>query len=165
MVRVNSVFPWMVSTRYIKKHSKLTHYRKINIFPVRECNIYKVILIAGNSVAITQQSQYVLRTTQERGRITRKFKHGIRNLIKNTNEDPKRPAVILWALSINTACQTGQNGQIVELNTRHLGFGPIWSENLDNIRMRSIFARYLRNIDQIFPLIQRKEFRSDRSGH
>jgi hypothetical protein len=31
--------------------------------------------------------------------------------------------------------------------------------------MRSIFARYLRNIDQIFPLIQRKEFGSDRSGN
>jgi hypothetical protein len=31
----------------------------------------------------------------------------------------------------------------------------IWSENLDKIKMRSIFARYLRNIDQIFPLIYR----------
>jgi hypothetical protein len=31
--------------------------------------------------------------------------------------------------------------------------------------MRSIFARHLRNIDQIFPLILRKVFRSDRSGH
>ena len=39
---------------------------------------------------------------------------------------------------------------------KHLVFGPIWPENLDNIWMRSIFARYLRNIDQIFPLIQRK---------
>jgi hypothetical protein len=43
----------------------------------------------------------------------------------------------------------GQMGQIVELNTKHLGFGPIWPENLDNIRTRSIFARYLRNVDQI----------------
>ena len=31
--------------------------------------------------------------------------------------------------------------------------------------MRSIFARYLRNIDQIFPLIQKQKFGSDRSGH
>jgi hypothetical protein len=40
---------------------------------------------------------------------------------------------------------------------------PIKSEN--KIRMRSIFARYLRNIDQICPLIQRQKFGSDRSGH
>jgi hypothetical protein len=51
-----------------------------------------------------------------------------------------------------------QNGQIVEWNTKRLGFGPIWPENLDKIRMRSIFARYLRNIDQIFPLIQKQKF-------
>jgi hypothetical protein len=31
-----------------------------------------------------------------------------------------------------------------------LAFVPIWSENLDNIRMMSIFHRFLRNIDQIF---------------
>ena len=49
----------------------------------------------------------------------------------------------------------------------------IWASDLSNgkilitllIRMRSIFARHLRNIDQIFPLILRKVFRSDRSGH
>jgi hypothetical protein len=46
-----------------------------------------------------------------------------------------------------------------------LAFLPIWPENLDKIRMRPIFARYLRNIDQIFPLIQRQKFGSDRSGH
>jgi hypothetical protein len=61
--------------------------------------------------------------------------------------------------------QDGQTGQIVEWSTKHLGFGSIWPEILDNIRMRSIFAGYLRNIDQIFPLIQRKEFESDRSGY
>jgi hypothetical protein len=44
-----------------------------------------------------------------------------------------------------------------------LGFGPIWPENLDNIRMRSIFAWYLRKIDQIFPLIQ-TENNSDLTG-
>jgi hypothetical protein len=52
--------------------------------------------------------------------------------------------------------RSGQNGQIVEWNTKRLRFGPIWPKNLDKIRMRSIFASYLRNIDQIFPLIQRK---------
>jgi hypothetical protein len=40
----------------------------------------------------------------------------------------------------------------------HQTFGRrtyIWPENWDKIRMKPIFARYLRNIDQIFPLIQR----------
>ena len=67
---------------------------------------------------------------------------------------------------INTARLVMQNGQKLLY-----GKQTIWASDLsdrkilDNIRMRSIFARYLRNIDQMFPLIQRKEFGSDRSGH
>jgi hypothetical protein len=47
----------------------------------------------------------------------------------------------------------------------------VWALDLSDVkivyvnRMRSIFARYLRNIDQIFSLIQKQKFGSDRSGH
>jgi hypothetical protein len=56
---------------------------------------------------------------------------------------------------------TRKKGQIVESNTKHLGFGRIWPENLDNIRMRSVYARYVRNIGQMFPLIQRNVMATD----
>jgi hypothetical protein len=54
--------------------------------------------------------------------------------------------------------QLGQTGQIVAWNTKHLGFGPFWPENLDQIRRRPIFARVSRDVGQILPLIPRQKF-------
>ena len=60
--------------------------------------------------------------------------YDIQNIISNLVEKLGH----LGALSINTYGQTGQNGQIVEWNTKRLGIGPIWPENLDKIGMRFI---------------------------
>ena len=62
----------------------------------------------------------------------------ILTLPKCSGQIGPKPKYFVFHSTIHQHGQTGQNGLIVEWNTKHLGFGPIWPEHVGNVRMRSI---------------------------